>query len=64
MNIIIYFRDLIVSLLSNLGLSQSMTSGLADVSLVAIALGVVIIVPEIALLAVMILLVLTYLGSR
>ena len=64
MNIIIYLRDLIVSLLSNLGLSQSMTGGIADVSLVAIALGVVIVVLEIALLAVLILLVLTYLGNR
>ena len=34
MTIIIYLRDLIVSLLLHLGLSQSLTVGLADVSLV------------------------------
>ena len=57
MNIIIYLRDLIVSLLSNLGLSQSMTGGLADVSLVAIGLGLLIAFPEVWILAVIVLLV-------
>ena len=56
MNIIIYLRDLIVSLLSNLGLSQSMTGGLADVSLVAIGLGMLIAFPEVVIIATLVLL--------
>jgi hypothetical protein len=56
MNIIIYLRDLIVSLLSNLGLSQSMTGGLANVSLVAIGLGLLIAFPEVVMIAVLMLL--------
>lgn len=55
MNIIIYLRDLIVSLLSNLGLFQSMTGGLADVSLVAIGLGLLIAFPEIVVIATLVL---------
>jgi hypothetical protein len=56
MNIIIYLRDLIVSLLSNLGLSQSMTGGLANVSLVAIGLGLLIAFPEVVMIATLVLL--------
>ena len=48
---------MIVSLLSNLGLSQSMTGGLANVSLVAIGLGLLIAFPEVWILAVIVLLV-------
>jgi hypothetical protein len=46
MTIIIYLRDLIVSLLSNLGLSTGLTVQLADVSLLAIAIGLLIAIPE------------------
>ena len=49
MNIIIYLRDLIVSLLSNINLPYPTTVGLADISLVAIALGLLIATPALAL---------------
>jgi|NGEPerStandDraft_6_1074524.scaffolds.fasta_scaffold378777_1 hypothetical protein len=49
MNLLIYCRDIIVSLLSSLGLPYPTTVGLADISLVAIALGLLIATPELAL---------------
>jgi ascorbate-specific PTS system EIIC-type component UlaA len=64
MNIIIYFRDVIVSLLLTLGLSHSLTVGMADVSLVAIVLGLLIAAPEIVLLLLLILIAMAYLGNR
>jgi hypothetical protein len=56
MNIIIYIQNLIVSLLSNLGLSERITTALANFSLVAIASGLVIAFPRITLFAVLLLL--------
>ena len=56
MNIIKFLRDLIVSLLSTLGLSRSITGGLADVSLVAIGLGLLIAFPEVVVVATVVLL--------
>jgi hypothetical protein len=49
MNLLIYCRDIIVSLLSSLGLPHPTTVGLADISLVAIALGLLIATPNLAL---------------
>jgi hypothetical protein len=63
MTIIIHLRDLIVSLLLHLGLSQGLTVGLADVSLIAIALGLIIVEPTIVVLAIVILIILAYLGN-
>ena len=59
MNIIIYLRDVVVSLISNLGFSAVVTVSLADVSLIAIALGLLIAAPELAL-AVILLVLLIY----
>lgn len=56
MNIITYIQQLVVSLLASLGLSQGATVALANVSLVAIAMGIVIAVPGPVLFAVVILL--------
>jgi len=46
MNTIIHLRNLVVSLLSNLGLSQGMTGGIANISMVAIGLGLLIAFPK------------------
>lgn len=64
MNIIIYLRGLIVSLLSALGLPYTLTLGLADVSLVAIALGLIIAVPELAPIVVIVGLLVTYVAGK
>jgi hypothetical protein len=62
MNIIVYIHNLIVSLLSSLGLSERITIALANLSLVAIASGVVIAFPRLALLAVLLLMGFLYLN--
>ena len=56
MNVITFLRDLIVSLLSNLGLSQGLTVQLADVSLLAIALGLLVAMPELVVIIAIVLL--------
>jgi hypothetical protein len=60
----IYFRDLIVSLLSNLNLPHTTTVDLADISLVAIALGLIIVAPDLLLVAAVFVGLLAFLGSR
>ena len=61
MNILIYCRDLIVSLLSNLGLPQNTTIELADLSLVAIGIGLLIAAPELVVIAILVIAIVLYL---
>jgi hypothetical protein len=61
MTIIIYLRDLIVSLLSNLGLPNNATIELADVSLVAIGIGLLIAAPELVIIAILAIVMVLYL---
>ena len=51
MTILIQIRNLIASLLGYLGLSAALTTALANVSLVAIAFGLVIASPSVAVIA-------------
>lgn len=56
MEIISFFYNIIFQLLLGLGLSFSVTSALTSVSLVAIALGLLLIVPEFFFIAAILLL--------
>ena len=62
MTILIQIRNLIASLLGSLGLSVAVTTALANVSLVAIAFGLVLASPSVAVIAAVTVLVL--LGLR
>lgn len=59
MTLIVYIRDLIISLLNNLGFSVALTNLLANISLTAIAFGLLIAFPHVVLAVIGILLLLT-----
>ena len=61
MNLLIHCRDLIVSLMSNLGLPQNITIELADLSLLAIGIGLLIAAPEIVIIAIVVSVLVQYL---
>jgi len=58
MTLIVYIRDLIVSLLSNLGFSVGLTDLLVNISLIVIAFGLLIAFPHVVLAVIGILLLL------
>ena len=58
MTILIQIRNLIASLLGSLGLSVAVTTALANVSLVAIAFGLVLASPSVAVVTAVVILVL------
>jgi hypothetical protein len=57
MSTLIFFKTLVFSLLSNLGLPIAITSALMYISLGAIAFGILIIAPELIVIAAVVILI-------